>query len=285
MTLVRPSSPAICCIGPGPIYVYYELSPRAVSITRLKVPLSNFHLLLLFLRGLCAVLAVYRCITSIKCVLTQEHLDAICSKYFVPEEVHPQLPSSDATMHERPAGKVGIYACDCSECFCHKRKYAMEISVSVLIWFGCNSSRTPVITTEVQVGGLCRFVFICMIHESLISLLSSGNLRYVHGTLDLIADSFSSFRAEAENRVYPNAVAETCWNPEIYSCIQVRNIVKEVEDYLKTYSSAGIDISSYVDGELFTKVWQSVSKNGRALSAVVLPSSTTGFLTRRNCPP
>ncbi|GJS28808.1 hypothetical protein Tco_0489428 [Tanacetum coccineum] len=41
-------------------------------------------------------------ITSIKCVLTQEHLDAICSKYFVPEEVHPQLPSSDATMHERP---------------------------------------------------------------------------------------------------------------------------------------------------------------------------------------
>ncbi|GJZ24522.1 hypothetical protein Tco_0561981 [Tanacetum coccineum] len=41
-------------------------------------------------------------ITSIKCVLTQEYFDAICAKYFVPEEVHPQLPSSDATMHERP---------------------------------------------------------------------------------------------------------------------------------------------------------------------------------------
>ncbi|GKC28801.1 hypothetical protein Tco_1036095, partial [Tanacetum coccineum] len=27
MTLVRLSSPAICCIGPGPICVYYELSP------------------------------------------------------------------------------------------------------------------------------------------------------------------------------------------------------------------------------------------------------------------
>ncbi|GJW49297.1 hypothetical protein Tco_0090648 [Tanacetum coccineum] len=48
-------------------------------------------------------------ITSLKCVLTQEHLNAICAKYFVPEEVHPQLPSSDATMHERPAGKVGMY--------------------------------------------------------------------------------------------------------------------------------------------------------------------------------
>ncbi|GKD04151.1 hypothetical protein Tco_1179125 [Tanacetum coccineum] len=48
-------------------------------------------------------------ITSLKCVLTQEHLDAICAKYFVPEEVHPQLPSPVATMHERPAGKVGMY--------------------------------------------------------------------------------------------------------------------------------------------------------------------------------
>ncbi|GJW90599.1 hypothetical protein Tco_0168152 [Tanacetum coccineum] len=48
-------------------------------------------------------------ITSLKCVLTQEHLDAICAKYFVPEEVHPQLTSPDATMHERPAGKVGMY--------------------------------------------------------------------------------------------------------------------------------------------------------------------------------
>ncbi|GJX29379.1 hypothetical protein Tco_0237458, partial [Tanacetum coccineum] len=48
-------------------------------------------------------------ITSIKCVLTQEHLNSVCSKYFVPEEVHPQLPGPDDTMHERPAGKVGMY--------------------------------------------------------------------------------------------------------------------------------------------------------------------------------
>ncbi|GKC82249.1 hypothetical protein Tco_1137966 [Tanacetum coccineum] len=48
-------------------------------------------------------------ITSLKCVLTQEHLNAICAKYFILEEVHPQLPSPDATMHERPTGKVGMY--------------------------------------------------------------------------------------------------------------------------------------------------------------------------------
>ncbi|GKA35961.1 hypothetical protein Tco_0722452 [Tanacetum coccineum] len=31
-------------------------------------------------------------------------------------------------------------------------------------------------------------------------------------------------------------------------CIQVKDIVKEVEDYLKTYPSAGMDISWYVEG-------------------------------------
>ncbi|GJX49060.1 gypsy type transposase [Tanacetum coccineum] len=44
-------------------------------------------------------------ITSLKCVLAQVHLNAICAKYFVPEEGHLQLPSPDATMHERPTGK------------------------------------------------------------------------------------------------------------------------------------------------------------------------------------
>ncbi|GKC98976.1 hypothetical protein Tco_1169251, partial [Tanacetum coccineum] len=44
-------------------------------------------------------------ITSLKCVLTQEYLNAIGFKYFIPGEVHPQLPSPDATMHERPTGK------------------------------------------------------------------------------------------------------------------------------------------------------------------------------------
>ncbi|GJU55474.1 hypothetical protein Tco_1229188 [Tanacetum coccineum] len=43
-----------------------------------------------------------------KWCFTQEHLDAICAKYFVPEEVYPQLPSSNATMHERPTGKIGM---------------------------------------------------------------------------------------------------------------------------------------------------------------------------------
>ncbi|GJV24167.1 gypsy type transposase [Tanacetum coccineum] len=66
-------------------------------------------------------------ITSLKCVLTQEHLDAICAKYFVPEEVHPQLPSSDATMHERPTGKVGMYTR-----FFDYANYQMDLNAFIL---------------------------------------------------------------------------------------------------------------------------------------------------------
>ncbi|GKD53041.1 hypothetical protein Tco_1286428, partial [Tanacetum coccineum] len=72
-------------------------------------------------------------ITSIKCVLTQEHLDSVCIKYFVPEEVHPQLPGPDNTMHERPSGKVGMYTR-----FFDYANYRIPFSnffVSVLVYF------------------------------------------------------------------------------------------------------------------------------------------------------
>ncbi|GKA28266.1 hypothetical protein Tco_0714434 [Tanacetum coccineum] len=42
------------------------------------------------------------------CTYTR-HLKCRVRQIFVPEEVHPQLPSSDATMHERPTSKVGMY--------------------------------------------------------------------------------------------------------------------------------------------------------------------------------
>ncbi|GKE14582.1 14-3-3 domain-containing protein, partial [Tanacetum coccineum] len=41
VTLVRLSSPAICCIGPGPIRVYYELSPAATAIAETDLPPTN----------------------------------------------------------------------------------------------------------------------------------------------------------------------------------------------------------------------------------------------------
>ncbi|GJT59191.1 hypothetical protein Tco_1002724 [Tanacetum coccineum] len=149
MTLIRLSSPAIRCIGPGPIRVYYEPSPRAVSVTRLEfrdqisfcsclVPRLLRHFGSLVTWVLRVPLSSGIGIPQMS-FLTQEHLDAICAKYFIPEEVHPQLPRSDATVHERPAGKVGMYTR-----FFDYANYRIPFStffVSVLIHFGIPFSK------------------------------------------------------------------------------------------------------------------------------------------------
>ncbi|GJY67939.1 hypothetical protein Tco_0470921 [Tanacetum coccineum] len=48
-------------------------------------------------------------ITDIKCALTQKALYAFCSKDHISDEVHPVLPNQNDTMHERLAGKIGLY--------------------------------------------------------------------------------------------------------------------------------------------------------------------------------
>nr|GEW26254.1 hypothetical protein [Tanacetum cinerariifolium] len=45
-------------------------------------------------------------ITDVRCVLTQEALDAFCNMFHILEELHPVWPNQDDTMHERPAGKI-----------------------------------------------------------------------------------------------------------------------------------------------------------------------------------
>ncbi|GKC04566.1 hypothetical protein Tco_0996176 [Tanacetum coccineum] len=48
-------------------------------------------------------------ITNIRCALTQKTFDTFCTKYHIPEKVHPALPNQNDTIHERPAGKIGLY--------------------------------------------------------------------------------------------------------------------------------------------------------------------------------
>ncbi|GJR87503.1 hypothetical protein Tco_0211514 [Tanacetum coccineum] len=48
-------------------------------------------------------------ITDIRCALTRKAFDALCTKYHIPEEVHPALPNQNDTIHERPTGKIGLY--------------------------------------------------------------------------------------------------------------------------------------------------------------------------------
>nr|GEX33513.1 hypothetical protein [Tanacetum cinerariifolium] len=51
-------------------------------------------------------------ITYIRCVLTQEALDALCDNFHILEEVHLVFPNQNDIIHERPAGKIGLYTRD-----------------------------------------------------------------------------------------------------------------------------------------------------------------------------
>nr|GEX44901.1 hypothetical protein [Tanacetum cinerariifolium] len=47
-------------------------------------------------------------IIDIKSVLTQRALKVFCETFHIPDEVHPQLPSPNQTIHEIPTGKIEI---------------------------------------------------------------------------------------------------------------------------------------------------------------------------------
>ncbi|GJX93680.1 hypothetical protein Tco_0348266 [Tanacetum coccineum] len=48
-------------------------------------------------------------ITDIKSTLTLKALKIFCDTYHIPDEVHPQIPTPNQTIHEMPAGKIGVY--------------------------------------------------------------------------------------------------------------------------------------------------------------------------------
>nr|GEV53849.1 hypothetical protein [Tanacetum cinerariifolium] len=48
-------------------------------------------------------------IADVKSILTQKALKTFCETYHIPDEVHPQLPSANQTIHETPTGKIGAY--------------------------------------------------------------------------------------------------------------------------------------------------------------------------------
>ncbi|GJS91235.1 hypothetical protein Tco_0773871 [Tanacetum coccineum] len=54
------------------------------------------------------LLFVMSSITDIRSVLTQKALNFFCETFHIPDEVHPQLPSPNQTIHEMPTGKIEI---------------------------------------------------------------------------------------------------------------------------------------------------------------------------------
>ncbi|GJX80888.1 gypsy type transposase [Tanacetum coccineum] len=97
--------------------------------------------------------------TYIKSVLTQKGLDTFCHKYHIPNDVHPQLPSPNQTIHEMPTGKIGVYTI-----FFEYAKFRLPLSnflVNVLRHYRINLSQFSVITaTKVS-----YFEILCCVHS------------------------------------------------------------------------------------------------------------------------
>ncbi|GKA73757.1 hypothetical protein Tco_0780059 [Tanacetum coccineum] len=97
-------------------------------------------------------------ITDIKSVLTQKGLDIFCQSFHIPNDVHPQLPSPNQTIHEMPTGKIGVYTR-----FFEFANFQLPLStflVNVLRHYRINLSQLSVIA----VAKVSYFEILCRVH-------------------------------------------------------------------------------------------------------------------------
>ncbi|GKB25093.1 hypothetical protein Tco_0864494 [Tanacetum coccineum] len=97
-------------------------------------------------------------IDSLKSVLTQSALDALCEKFYIPDVVHPQLSGRNERIHNSPTGKIGVYSR-----FFDFANYQIPLSyilVNVLAYFRINLSQLSVITA----AKVSHFEILCRVH-------------------------------------------------------------------------------------------------------------------------
>ncbi|GKC45904.1 hypothetical protein Tco_1063626, partial [Tanacetum coccineum] len=97
-------------------------------------------------------------ITDIKYVLTQKGLDIFCQNFHIPDDVHPQLPSPNQTIHEMPTGKIGVYTRFFE--FANFRLPLSTFLVNVLRYYRINLSQLSVITA----AKVSHFEILCRVH-------------------------------------------------------------------------------------------------------------------------
>nr|GEW40189.1 transposase (putative), gypsy type [Tanacetum cinerariifolium] len=97
-------------------------------------------------------------ITDIKYVLTQKGLDIFCQSFHIPDDVHPQLPSTNQTIHEMPTGKIGVYTRFFE--FANFRIPLSTFLVSVLRHYRINLSQLSVIAA----AKVSHFEILCHVH-------------------------------------------------------------------------------------------------------------------------
>ncbi|GKE36520.1 hypothetical protein Tco_1459925 [Tanacetum coccineum] len=97
-------------------------------------------------------------ITYIKSALTEKALQFFCQTYHIPDEVHPQLPNLDQTIHEMPTGKIGVYTR-----FFEYANFRLPLSTfffDVLRYYRIHISQLSVIGT----AKVSHFEVLCRVH-------------------------------------------------------------------------------------------------------------------------
>ncbi|GJR17653.1 hypothetical protein Tco_0966180 [Tanacetum coccineum] len=97
-------------------------------------------------------------VTDIKSVLTQKGLDTFYQTFHIPDDVHPQLPSPNQTIHEMPTGKIDVYTR-----FFEYANYRLPLStflVNVLRYYHINLSKLSVIAA----AKVSHFEILCRVH-------------------------------------------------------------------------------------------------------------------------
>ncbi|GKA94237.1 hypothetical protein Tco_0816223 [Tanacetum coccineum] len=97
-------------------------------------------------------------ITDIKSALTQRALQIFCETYHIPDEVHPQLPNPNQTIHEMPTGKIGVYTR-----FFEYANFRLPLStflVNVLRYYHIHISQLSVIGA----AKVSHFEVLCRVH-------------------------------------------------------------------------------------------------------------------------
>nr|GEW04334.1 transposase (putative), gypsy type [Tanacetum cinerariifolium] len=97
-------------------------------------------------------------IDSIKSVLTQSALDALCERFHIPGVVHPELPGRNDKILNSHAGKIGVYSRFSD--FSNYRVPLSQFLVDVLDYFQINLSQLSVIAAAM----VSYFEILCRVH-------------------------------------------------------------------------------------------------------------------------
>nr|GEX91594.1 hypothetical protein [Tanacetum cinerariifolium] len=107
-------------------------------------------------------------IDSLKSVLTQSALDALCEKFHIPDVVHPELPGPNARIRNSPTGKIGVYSRFFD--FANYRIPLSQFLIDILQYFQINLSQLSVIAA----AKVSHFEILCRVHGF---VLTVGNFR------------------------------------------------------------------------------------------------------------